>query len=510
MNEDGKCESPNGLIAAIDRFRIKLADGLGRTMLVLLVFATVALLMPSRALAESGYWECISAGVVKDTGQAEYQRQVFRWKNAAGENESLEEKDLPAGVASGSADHGEYYLATEGTYAGCIIRDVDPANGSYPPADAPSWAPVGWTVAEGKEEGVDDRPTAGDTVEQAVEEQERQAAWRERTIAGDDEAELDVFDLGETFPHWIMKHVFDLCKGIISTITELSAEFCKTVDVNTLFTSDFEGTDGAFSSFYTTAKDLSTNVAQNYGLGFLGIVFSISLIAMADDRHGRMGTEQFGRFCEMCFFFALGFTLITHAMDILSAIYWVCLQFSKSITNVLSTQGAIDATVLSTGIDGAFDAALGKLTYEEFPNLFIYIGFAVASLIVTIRCVAYIFTTAFLRMAEIYLRAAFAPIPFGFFSYERTRPMFWNYIKRFAAVCIQAALIITALSFSGLLMVVAGDLISNAGVVIGEPATGSTIFKTIASVLPPLFALFSVTSIIRRTEQIAASLFGMG
>ena len=109
-----------------------------------------------------------------------------------------------------------------------------------------------------------------------------------------------------------------------------------------------------------------------------------------------------------------------------------------------------------------------------------------------------------MRAGEIYLRAAASPLCLSFLVDDRARQVGMGYIKRFCSVCFQAAIIFIAIALSPLFFQVSATLMSNMGA--GSIAGTGGVLETM---LPTMVALFAVTGIVRQSEHVANSMFGL-
>lgn len=315
----------------------------------------------------------------------------------------------------------------------------------------------------------------------------------------------DCFTRG--FVHLIYcSFLLPFCKFLM----ELGGYVMSAIDVNALFTADFS--TGSFATFYQVANTISDRVAIPYGSAFLSVVFCLALLRSAAPRSRLTGPEWMQQFLGILLLFMISWTLITHAMDVMAALYWLGQNLVLVIQRALDSVGVSSGgTSLGAGVSTALDAQLDGLTYGQAAQSVLYLLLATATVVTCLVCVIYIFSVGFIRMCEIYLRAAFAAVPMAFFSSESTRQMGWAYLKRFGAVCFQAGVIVVALALSGLLMGVASNLMGttfgNTAILDGNLATGFA--AAIVQVLPPLIAIGTVTGIVKKSESICNGLFGL-
>ena len=154
---------------------------------------------------------------------------------------------------------------------------------------------------------------------------------------------------------------------------------------------------------------------------------------------------------------------------------------------------AIDRTIALFGTGGALD--LGEVSIvtgdDDLPSLIAMLLVSLVSWLVVL--VAYIVSlvVCWARALQLYIMAAFSPIPLSLMALDDTRQIGVGYIKNFAAVCI-AGLII-------LILLVSFPLILG-GLVAVNPGTG-TPMDSIANGLTYALQYLSLIHIFRRSGE---------
>ena len=325
----------------------------------------------------------------------------------------------------------------------------------------------------------------------------------------EDSPVFDLTDIGGSLQLLIVKFLY---ANIVSPVLYCISDLCRFMLGNRPvrpLSADFKS--GSFSALYDVAKRVNDDIAVPYGTAFLGIVFALQEPGRS---RGHMPTEQWldTTFRQLALLL-VAWTLITHAMDVVYFIYWLGSNLSQFISErILQTTFVSGSTSMGASISGLINDKVSGCTYEEFGGLIALLLFAGGMLMTVYRCVVKVFTVSFLRMAEVYLRAAFAAVPFAFIAGERSRQIGITYVKRYAATCFQAAVIVVALSFMGLLFAICSSIVGAALDAVQLTATGYITAWVIdaAKVAAPVIVGLSVaTAVIEKTESLAASLFGL-
>lgn len=260
-------------------------------------------------------------------------------------------------------------------------------------------------------------------------------------------------DIADDINGWLCGVLRDCCNWIFSQ------------QVNVLESIGYEGILGTdFGSMLTTAGgtsmyDIVHAVWQvailPIGCGVLSLVFTIKLIQISQRMDGNQSLPGVKEVVFLLVFFAVFLFLIQNSFDLMQAIYEV-------------VGLAIDRTISLFGTGGALDLADVSIVTgdDDLPSLIAMLLVSLISWLVVL--VAYIVSlvVCWARALQLYIMAAFSPIPLSLMALDDTRQIGVGYIKNFAAVCI-AGLII-------LILLISFPLILG-GLVAVNPGTGTPI-----------------------------------
>ena len=364
---------------------------------------------------------------------------------------------------------------------------------------APDWMPDGYTKMDDDTIGSDQTDAKDDK-------------GSETDPAADDELlnkkiskEDPPFELSfRFFKHAAEKLVWSFFRALADNATSLG-EWCvkvMTANANAAFTSDF--TSGTFGRFYTMASTLSRTAFQPYAMAFLGLTFGVALMHQLDVRRKMAGVDIMASLAFVLMMFAVSYTLIVHAMDICALVYYLAQNLVSIVNNTLASLGigSSEPIEIRQKVLDAFDA----LTYSQAGTSFILLILALVALIACVGCMFSVLTTIFLRVGEIYLRAAASPLCLSFFADDKSRHMGVGYLKRFAAVCFQAVMIVIAIGMIPMLMSVATDLVSP---ITSDTGSMEGFGDVVAALLPTMCAILSITGIVNQSRNVANGLFGL-
>lgn len=315
---------------------------------------------------------------------------------------------------------------------------------------------------------------------------------------------IDVMHLGN-IPFAFKKSVFEFFRGITDPVIGLASTFLKIMDAaaDPLLTADF--TSGPFSKLYEVAKQVAHTVGIPFGTAICGLSFMVGMVELSE-RHRRYESKV-GVLDTVLLVFsmAVGVFLIYHAVDICALVYTLASNAVAFLKDALNAQGITTATAtMSNSMTHSMTEIFDTMKYKDFGMSFFYCALSFAIAISCGGVMVYVMLQGLLRMGELYLRAAFSPIVIGFVSAKSTRPMAIQYLKRFGAVALNAALIVMALALGGLLYSVAAQVISPA---IGKDAVG--LVKLIGTIAPMFVAVTAVKELVQRSQQVSLSIFGL-
>lgn len=296
-----------------------------------------------------------------------------------------------------------------------------------------------------------------------------------------------------------------VCSYLGKAICGISGWLINLVEPTRLFAANFDGTvDGAgdvWGAFYQTATRVNNAIAVPFGTAFLTIFFVLAVIRLTDARRTH-GYGTFEGFMRLVVMFAIAATLITHAIDIMGGLYWVGLQLLHAVQQV----SGVNLADVAEQVAGAMDTPFETVTYE---NAWVAILLLLMSGVVVFaagKMVIDVFNIAVLRMAEIYLRCAFAAIPLSLVVNEETRPAMWQYVKRFLAACFLGAATMVALIFAGGVFGAVNAMLDLASVQNGDTTGLAAAFVTL---IAPLVSVFTMDAIVRKAGDVSNSIFGL-
>lgn len=262
-------------------------------------------------------------------------------------------------------------------------------------------------------------------------------------------------DIAGDINAWLCGILRDTCNWIFSS----QADMLKTIGAGGVLSSGFTQMLGHAGT--VTMYDLVRGVWQHailpIGCGMLSFVFTVQLVKVSQKMDGNASMPGVKEVVLMLVFFAVFLFLIQNSFELMKAIYAVVGLAIDRVIGMFGTGGAIDLTGASiVTADDDIPALVAMLVVSLISWLVVLIAYIVALVV----CWA--------RALQLYVMAAFAPIPMSLMALDDTRQIGIGYLKNFTAVCL-AGLIILILLIA--FPIILGSLVA-AGPGTGTPIDG--------------------------------------
>ena len=182
----------------------------------------------------------------------------------------------------------------------------------------------------------------------------------------------------------------------------------------------YEGIIGAdFSQMLTTAGDVSMyDIARGVwdaavlpiGCGVLGLVFTVKLIQISQRMDGNASFPGVKEVVFLLVFFAVFLFLIQNSFELMEAIYAVVGLAIDRTMSLFGSGGAIDLTAVSVVTED-----------DDVPALIALLLVSVISWVVVLGAYIVALVVCWARAIQLYIMAAFSPIPLSLMALDDTR-----------------------------------------------------------------------------------------
>lgn len=259
--------------------------------------------------------------------------------------------------------------------------------------------------------------------------------------------------IADDINEWLCGILRDCCNWIFGA----QVDVLKSIGYSGVLGADFEHMLGAAGgvSMYDIAYSVWQVAILPIGCGVLSLVFTIKLIQISQHMDGTQSLPGVKEVVFLLVFFAVFLFLIQNSFELMKAIYAVVGLAIDRVIGMFGTGGAIDLTGASiVTADDDIPALVAMLVVSFISWLVVLIAYIVALVV----CWA--------RALQLYVMAAFAPIPMSLMALDDTRQIGIGYLKNFTAVCL-AGLIILILLIA--FPIILGSLVA------ASPGTGTPI-----------------------------------
>lgn len=264
-------------------------------------------------------------------------------------------------------------------------------------------------------------------------------------------------DIAGDINAWLCGILRDTCNWIFSS----QADMLKSIGAGGVLSSGFDqmlGSAGAVT-MYDLVRGVWQHAILPIGCGMLSFVFTVQLIKVSQKMDGNASMPGVKEVVLMLVFFAVFLFLVQNSFDLMAAVYEVVKLAIDRVTALFGQGMPLDLSAVSiTTTDDDVAALIAMLVVALVSWLVVIVAYVVALVV------------SWARAIQIYIMAAFSPIPLALTSLDETRQMGVGYLKNFTAVCLAGVIILVLLvSFP---IVLGGLNAASAGVPVVDSIVG--------------------------------------
>lgn len=221
--------------------------------------------------------------------------------------------------------------------------------------------------------------------------------------------------------NWIFSSQVDMLKGI-GTDGVLSADFTQML-----------GSAGTVT-MYDVVHGVWEAAILPIGCGVLSFSFTLQLIKISQRMEGNASMPAVKEVVFLLVFYAVFLFILQHSFELMQALYEVAKIAIDRTTALFGTGSELDLQAVSiTTTEDDVGALLAMLVVALVNWLVVIVAYVLALVV------------SWARAVQIYVMAAFSPIPLSLLANDETRQMGVGYIKSFAAVCLAGLIILVLL-----------------------------------------------------------------
>lgn len=238
--------------------------------------------------------------------------------------------------------------------------------------------------------------------------------------------------IAEDINAWICGVLRDTCNWIFNS----QVDMLRGIGVDGVLSADFTQMLGSAGSvtMYDVVRAVWQNAILPIGCGVLSFVFTVQLIKVSQRMDGNASMPGAKEVVFLLVFFAVFLFLVQNSFEIMQGIYGIAKIAISRTAGLFGTGGELDLSTVSIAT-----------TDEDVAALLAMLVIALISWVVVIVAYVVALVVSWARALQIYIMAAFAPIPISLLALDETRQMGVGYLKNFAAVCLAGVIILVLL-----------------------------------------------------------------
>lgn len=241
--------------------------------------------------------------------------------------------------------------------------------------------------------------------------------------------------------HWITdfggslrKFICSMILGWATSIFNVYNQLINHVGTEALLSGPFDSLLG--TDMYTLTNNIFQTAVIPIGESILALFMLVQLVKISQRIDATSTLPAVKEIVFLAVIYVLLHWFINNSLDIMQAIYGIVND------DIIPTIGSVGD---STGEAGVF--SLDGVTQDQWDSM--NIGDCFMTLIMSVICllfglVAFVlgFAVCYVRAWQIYIYAAFSPIPISLLGFEETRQMGIGFLKNFASVCLAGAILL--------------------------------------------------------------------
>lgn len=239
-------------------------------------------------------------------------------------------------------------------------------------------------------------------------------------------------DIADTVNSWLCGMLRDFCNWIFGA----QVDVLRSIGAEGVLSASFETMLGGSGTvgMYDIVHGVWESAILPIGCGVLSFVFTVQLIKISQRMDGSSSMPAVKEVVFLLVFFAVFLFLVQHSFELMQELYEVTRIAIQRVTDLFGNGAELDMGKVSI-----------TTTDDDVPAL---LGMAVVALVSwVVVLVAYIvaLVVSWARAIQLYLMAAFSPIPLSLMGLEDTRQIGIGYLRSFASVCLAGVIILVIL-----------------------------------------------------------------
>lgn len=244
-----------------------------------------------------------------------------------------------------------------------------------------------------------------------------------------EQPDFSVWSLGKSLKNIFCYMILDAAAWLFNVYNDIVSAIAGDTVISAPFDS-LLGTD-----LYNLTSSVFESAVVPIGESILALFMLVQLVKISQRIDATSTLPAVKEIVFLAVIYVLLHWFINNSLDIMQAIYGLVTD------NIIPSIGTAGETT------GYFSDALSTdpITGDQWDDItvggsFMTLFAAILSLIAGCICAIIAFVVAYARAWQIYIYAAFSPIPISLLGFEETRQMGIGYLKNFASACLAGAI----------------------------------------------------------------------
>lgn len=277
---------------------------------------------------------------------------------------------------------------------------------------------------------------------------------------------------------WFFDGIASILKAAAQALFDCYVSLMSSVTSSTAISAPFEQMFGG-TEIWSMVRTLHQTLLIPLAESILALIMLVQLVKISQRIDSTSTLPAVKDIVFLAVFYVLFHWVIVNSLDIVTSIYNI---FNHVTASILPS---------NPGFSGAFDLSGVEASGDYIGGFLLLVLFGLIS--VAVGAIAYIvaLVVAFARSLQLYVMAAFSPVPLSLLGFEETRSIGIGYLKNFAAVALAGTIMVFIMySYPFLLSSVSGvDSGDLAAVATGTNSGLNSLLTVLAISIVYIFAL---------------------
>ena len=237
-----------------------------------------------------------------------------------------------------------------------------------------------------------------------------------------------LFNIVDDLTNWGAKFISDtFFKPLVQGMLTLYTAFINMFNLQGMLTTSFKNIigNGSETGVYTAVKNLCKTTIQPVAQSILALAMLMQVVKISQRMDATATLPALKDLVYLAVYFSIFNFLISNSFEICAAVY-----------------GTVNGIIAQIGSPSSIGnvISLADVTFT-MGDIFGILLFVIIGTLITLIVLMLAYVVVYLRYIQLYIYAAFSPIPISLMGFEETKQFGINFCKNFVAVCLSGAII---------------------------------------------------------------------